>query len=429
MTKIAPFPGLRYNPKKVEIAKVVAPPYDVIDAALQAELYERSPYNIVRLDLAKEEGGQTRYQVAEKNLEAFKQAGILMRDEPPSVYLYFQSFTVPSGQRLTRRGFFAVRRLESFEEGGVKPHENTFPGPKADRLKLMHATRADLSPVFGLFSDPKHEVEPRLAELASVDPELRIVEDGEEHRLWRVREPAAIAKLLEVVHDRPLLIADGHHRYETALNYRDEQRSRLGDRYTGREPFNYVLMYFCSLQDPGLSVLPTHRVLAERPDADPKILYPLIQKYARLKSFAAGKAAEALNFLQDEGEREHVVGWVHDGKIDVLTFNADRLTENEAMSHLHLSLRDLDVTILHELLLAELMGVTKGAQKEIGKIIYVKDAPEAIRLAEEKNTYAFLMNPTKLKQIEAVAEIGEKMPQKSTFFYPKLLTGLVMYEL
>jgi len=231
------------------------------------------------------------------------------------------------------------------------------------------------------------------------------------------------------LHDRPLLIADGHHRYETAVSYAEERRLDRDSSHTGDEPFNFVLMYFCSLQDPGLVVLPTHRVLNQVPDVDSEILKGLFEKYARIVSFPASELAAATAKMEAEGEHEHVLGWVHDGKIDVLIFDRDRLLENPALNRLHLSLRDLDVTVLHDLVLAELLGVSRGAQKEYGVLQYVKDAGETVRLAAEKKSHAFLMNATKLKQIEAVCEIGEKMPQKSTFFYPKLLTGLVFNEL
>jgi uncharacterized protein (DUF1015 family) len=430
MTKIAPFAGLRYNPQQVDLSRVVAPPYDVINEALREELSRRSPHNVVRLDLAKEENGLSRYEIAGKNLWNWKEKKILQRDARPSLYLYFQTFRLPGGETRTRKGFFGVRRLEKFGEGSIKPHENTFPGPKADRLQLMNATHADLSPIFSLFSDPKNEAGPILDELAKGEPEVRIVEPGgDEHRLWLVSDPAAVERLLHAVRERPLLIADGHHRYETALAYQEEQKAALGSRYRGDEPFHNVLMYFSSLQDPGLTVLPTHRVLAQPSEVSPELFQSLLKKFAHVASFAAEDREAAVKKMEEEGAHEHVLGWVYGDRIDVAIFDVARLLEHPALNRLHFALRDLDVTVLHDLVLAELLGITKGAQKEYGRIHYVKDAGEAIRLAREGGTYAFLMNATKLKQIEAVAEIGEKMPQKSTFFYPKLLTGLVFYEL
>ena len=430
MTKIEAFPGLRFNPEKTgDLAEVMAPPYDVIDPALQDKLYARSPFNVVRIDLAKEEAELSRYAVAQHVFTTWKQKGILQRDAQPSVYLYFQTYSLPDGRRPTRKGFIARRRVESFAEGGVKPHEQTFPGPKADRLKLMQSTNASFSPIFSLFPDPKQEVGGQLESLSQTKPDIEIRDDkGDEHRLWKVDDPAAIAKLLGAVHDRPLMIADGHHRYETALAFAEEQKAKLGKAYQGNEPFNYVMMYFCALEDPGLVVLPTHRVLDQRPDVEPALFLKLVSDYAKSKSFPVSEAKAAIAYLEDEGEREHALGWVHDGKIEIFTFDAEKLLKSESLNHLHFAIRDLDVTILHDLVMAELLGVAKGAQREYGNIHYVKDGLDAIRLAEEKKTFGFLMNAPKLKQIEAAIDIGEKMPQKSTFFYPKPLTGLVLYD-
>jgi uncharacterized protein (DUF1015 family) len=430
MTKIEAFPGLRFNPEKVgDLAAVMAPPYDVIDPALQDKLYARSPYNVVRIDLAKEESDLNRYAVAQHAFSTWKQKGILQLDPKPSIYLYFQTYALPDGRRLTRKGFIARRRVESFAEGGVKPHEQTFPGPKADRLKLMQVTNASFSPIFSLFPDSKQEVGAQLEALSQGKPDIEIRDDkGDEHRLWKVDDPAAIAKLLGSVHDRPLMIADGHHRYETALAFAEEQKAKLGAAYRGDEPFNYVMMYFCALEDPGLVVLPTHRVLEQRPDVEPALFLKLVSEYAKIKTFGVAEAEAAIAYLEDEGEREHALGWVHDGKIEVLTFDAEKLLKSESLNHLHFAIRDLDVTILHDLVMAELLGVAKGAQREYGNIHYVKDGKEAIALSEQKKTFGFLMNATKLKQIEAAIDIGEKMPQKSTFFYPKPLTGLVLYD-
>ena len=430
MTKIEPFAGLRFNPEKAgDLAQVMAPPYDVIDPPLQDKLHQRSPFNVVRIDLAKEEGELSRYAVAQHAFNTWKQKGVLRRDPKPSIYLYFQTYSLPGGQRLTRKGFIARRRVESFAEGGVKPHEQTFPGPKADRLKLMQATNASFSPIFSLFPDQHQEVGKQLEALSQGKPDIEIRDDkGDEHRLWKVDDAAAIAELLASVHDRPLMIADGHHRYETAVTFAEERKAKLGKDYRGDEAFNYVMMYFCALEDPGLAVLPTHRVLDQRPDVDPEIFRKLISEYAGVKAFSVAEADSAIAHLEDQGQHEHALAWVHDGKIEVLTFDAEKLLKSETLNHLHFAIRDLDVTILHDLVMAELLGVTKGAQREYGNIHYVKDALDAIRLSEEKKTFGFLMNATKLKQIEAVIDIGEKMPQKSTFFYPKPLTGLVLYD-
>jgi uncharacterized protein (DUF1015 family) len=431
MSKITPFRAWHYNPQRIsDFSKVVAPPYDVINPKQRELLAQHSPYNIVRVDLPQEQGKLNRYEAAREIFENWKQESILIQDEKPSLYLYFQTYSLADGRRLTRRGFFARRRIESFQEGGVKPHERTFAGPKQDRLSLMQSTQAQLSPIFVLYADPKHEVGPQLEALSKTPPELDFIDENDiQHRLWRIVDTEALKKLLQSVHDHPLLIADGHHRYETAVNYCQERRAALGHAVTGEESFNDVMMYFCSLDDPGLVILPTHRVLAERPEGDIQIFRKLLEEVARSKIFSLQQLDNALAFMKEEGEHEHVLAWVHDDQIEVLVFDVEKLLQSEVLSHMHFALRDLDVTILHDLVLEEMMGISKGAQKEYGKIQYIQDPQEVLRLVKEKQTYAFLMNATKIKQVEAITDIGETMPQKSTFFYPKLLTGLVFYDL
>jgi uncharacterized protein (DUF1015 family) len=431
MTKIIPFRGWRYNPKKInDFSKVVAPPYDVINPEQKQVFYAKSAYNVTHIDLPDEVEKLNRYEAAAKIFEKWKHEEVLTCDAKPSLYLYFQTYSLPDGRRLTRRGFFGKRKLESFSEGGIRPHERTFSGPKEDRLRLMVATQAQLSPIFVLYNDAKHEVDPQLEALASAKPEVHIVEEcGDEHRLWHVQDEASIYKLINTIHERPLLIADGHHRYETALNYCQEQRAVLGSAYTGKENFNDVMMYFCSLEDSGLVVLPTHRVLAQQPEGNETIVRNLLEGVAKIKIFSANQLSEALSLMEEEGKHEHVLGWVHDHKVEILIFDPDKLLESDMLNHLHFALRDLDTTLLHDLVLAEFMGISKGAQREYGQIKYIQDPKEVVKLVEEKNTYGFLMNPTKIHQIEAVTDIGEVMPQKSTFFYPKLLTGLVFYDL
>lgn len=431
MTKITPFRAWRYNPEKVQdISKVVAPPYDVIGPELLKELHRGSDFNVSWIDLPQEEGGLGKYEVAQKKYAQWKAEGVLTQEDSPSLYLYFQDYTVPDGRKFTRKGFFGRRLLEDFKNGGVKPHEKTFAGPKADRLALTQATEANLSPIFGLYSDPDNQMESLLDELSQGDPVIDIQDsDGGGHRLWVVSDPEAIQGLLAPVQSHPVMIADGHHRYETALNYRELQKAALGGNYTGEEAFNYVLMYFCSLQDPGLVVLPTHRVLEEKPEVDEAIVKDLLGQYASLKEFSFSQYPEATAYMEEEGGREHLLGWIHDDKIDVLKFDPEALLNSSTLNHLHYAVRDLDATVLHDLVLEEIMGVSKGAQREYGNIHYIKNGEDALRVTQEKKSYGFLMNATKIAQLEAVTEIGETMPQKSTFFYPKLLTGLVFNDL
>lgn len=431
MSKLRAFRGFHYNPDQIsEISRVVAPPYDVIDDAKFQSLMKASPYNVAAIDLPKaSHSGDEAYDVAGKRYQEWKDSGILTQDDKESLYLYFQTYQLPGGEEVTRRGFFARRRLEDFTEGGVKPHERTFAGPKADRLLLMKATAANLSPIFGLFSDPEDTVGLQWDSLTQSDPLFAYSsEDGQSHRLWRLNDPEKIQNLLQGIQDQPIMIADGHHRYETALNYRDYRRQQLGEQATGEEPFNDVLMYCCSMQDAGLKVLPTHRVLAQRPDVAPEVVRQWLAKYAEVKEFSVSDLAQAQEYLSAEGKTEHAIAWVHDDLIEVWTFDPDKLLASESLNRLHFALRDLDVTLLHQLILEEILGVSQGAQREYGTIKYIKDAAEAVQLSTEKKTYGFLLNATKMEQMEAVTQIGATMPQKSTFFYPKVPTGLVFYD-
>jgi uncharacterized protein (DUF1015 family) len=430
MTKIKPFRGLRYNLEKItDPTRVMAPPYDVISPELQDELYQKSKYNVVRIDFSKEEDGLNRYEAAKRTYESWKKEKVLISDPQPSIYIYFHTFTLPNGKNITRKGFMALRFLEEFKTGGVRPHEQTFPGPKADRLQLMRATHANFSPIFSLVNDPHKQIDPVLDQLTEGKPDLEVTSgNAEEHRLWKIDEEGKIRDLLEVVRDKPLMIADGHHRYETALAFCEEQKALLGSQYTGKEKFNDVMMYFCSLEDPGLVVLPTHRVLANTPDMDENVFFQLLQKFGKIKTYSVLQLPQAIRHIKSEGQREHLLGWVYQDKIEVIQFDVEKLLQSESLNHLHYAVRDLDATILHDLVLGELLGITKGAQREYGNILYIKDAAEAVVLAQEKKTYAFLMNATKLKQLQSVIEIREKMPQKSTFFYPKALTGLVFND-
>ncbi len=430
MTKLRPFRGWHYHPQKFpQMNDVVAPPYDVIDEAKLKSLLASSPYNVVRTDLptAFPDEGDV-YEKAGKLFQAWQDEGILEQDTEETLYLYFQTYHLPDGEQVTRRGFFARRRLESFAEGGVKPHEKTFEGPKADRLNLMKATSANLSPIFGLFSDPENSIGSQWESVTQGTPLYDFSgEDHQEHRLWRLSDPKKIADLLEGIQNQPILIADGHHRYETALNYREFRKAQLGAEYTGEEDFNFVMMFCCSLQDPGLKVLPTHRVLAERPNMDPDLIRDLLGKYGESKNFPLSETKQAMAYLEAEGKADHAIAWAHDQNIEVWTFDREKLLTSESLNHLHFAVRDLDVTLLHHLILEEILGVSQGAQREYGTLKYIKDAGEAIALVKEKQTYGFLLNATKIEQMEAVTEIGATMPQKSTFFYPKIPTGLVFY--
>ncbi len=431
MSKIFPFAAWRYSLEQFsDLSRVIAPPYDVIGPEEQRRLYEKSPFNVAWVDLPPAVEGQDKYQGAGERFAQWCKTGVLVQEERPCYYLYFQTFTLPDGRKLTRRGFFGRRLLESFESGSVRPHEQTFPGPKADRFQLMKATHANLSPIFGLYNDAENRVGHLLTELSQRSPDFSLEEEnGQQHQVWIVSEIEAQKRIQEALRDRPILIADGHHRYETALAYRDACRVAQKQPLTGQEPFEFVMMYFCSLQDPGLVILPTHRLLKERPEGDLELYRRLLGRYGEIRTYKMEQYDQVLQDLASEGKADPTLAWVHDDSIEIITFDRDKILESQSLNLMHHALRDLDVTLLHHLVLQEVMGISLGSQREYGTLEYIKDSKELVEKARQQNTFGFLLNPTKMAQVQAVTEIGEVMPQKSTYFYPKLLTGLLFCDL
>lgn len=415
----------------------MAPPYDVISPALQEDLYRRSPFNIVRLILGKtgpdDSAESNRYSRAAADFAAWQAQGVLSRDSEPSLYLYDQIYAVEDGSAVTRKGFIALTRLEDFSSGVVKPHEKTLAGPKADRLLLTRACSANFSPIFSLYSDPCCALEALGQRFKAGEPVIDVADDdGVRHRLWPVDDTAFIARVRELLESKPLFIADGHHRYETALNYRDEMRAQHPG-FTGREPFNYVLMYFANMEDQGMTIFPTHRLIFGLPDfsaaslvqrlhddflveemqidpSDNAALANLRQQLAR-----AGQSARALGLYL--GNRRFVMLTLKDEK------RMDQLFDPRSPA----ALRTLDVSILHRLILEEYLGITAKDQENQTYLRYVKGFGEPFASVDRGDgQMAFLLNPTRMSEVRDVANAGEKMPQKSTYFYPKLLSGLVI---
>ncbi|HSK29125.1 MAG TPA: DUF1015 domain-containing protein, partial [Candidatus Limnocylindria bacterium] len=260
MVHIAPFRGVVYNQKKIkDLGKVIAPPYDVISEEEQDKLCKKSPYNFVRLDLSQEPGA---YDAASQLLGEWQSLEILQRDEQPAIYFSTHRFQLKSGEEKLRRGFFALAELQEPDSGEIRPHEKTLEAPKEDRLKLMLACHAQLSPIFALYAQPNRAIERMLAvAVEGAAPFLEVEEDnGDELRLWRITDPALLQKVQREMQNQPLLIADGHHRYEATLNYRNHTRAERG-QWTGREAFNYIMAYFANMSDDGVVILPTHRLV------------------------------------------------------------------------------------------------------------------------------------------------------------------------
>lgn len=414
MPEIRPFRAIRYDFDRLggDVSKVIAPPYDVLDKQDKAALLARDPHNIVAVDLPhippKEEGPQQAYLDAQFTLDQWIQQGVLIREDSPALYLYHQTFE-DGGKQYTRRQFIAAMRLHAFEEGVVLPHEKTFGGPKADRLALMKETRCNLSPVFGLFTDPAGEVTRAFAATAARKPDATGTLEGMHNELWIVRDAATIKRIGEILKAKHVYIADGHHRYTTAINYRDHVAGLHGGKLPEDHPARFVMIVLASMDDPGCVIHGYCRVLIGEGLSSAKLLEAWREGAAE-----AGPGDAALE--------------LYDGK--TRTRKAVRFTNRAALDRLaperHESWRQLDIAYLHTYLLDELTTKAFGGPLEIR---YEKSAPAACALAEQTGGVALLPKATPMAHLRAVSEAGELMPQKSTFFYPKLATGLTIYPL
>ncbi len=433
MPHIRPFRALRFDASVVgDLGLVVAPPYDVIDAPQRARLIARHPANVVQLDLPEEASGDAeddRYRRAARILAAWRSDGTLRKDPHPSIYIYEQTYHVPGTEvERTQRGFFARLRLEAFgPDSGVLPHERTLTGPKEDRYKLLRATGVNTSPVVGLYDDTTGGAAARLAEVAAGTAEVEVVDDdGVRHRLWAVpadgddAAAATAAALVAAAEAGPISIADGHHRYETALRYRDERRMT---RSCEEDPaFDYLLMLFLDADEP-LTVLPTHRVVTGVA-ADGDDLLERASAYFDIERAASSDSLverfDAVGLARG-GEGRFGL-WTHSGGA-LLTARRDAFASTLPPGGE--ALRGLDVTILG-LALERLLGVDEAAVAA-GAVRYTKSARAAVDQVDSGSAdAAFLLEPTPVASIEAVARAGDVMPQKSTYFYPKALTGLVI---
>lgn len=436
MVEIAPFKGALYNLEKVgDPSRVVAPPYDVISRKDQELLYSKSPYNIVRLILAKEEKGKDRYTLAGETLQRWLSEGVLVRDRKPAIYPYYQAYRV-DGIEKTRKGFIALLRLEGFGSGRVFPHERTLSKPKEDRLRLMEACKANLCPVFGLYSDPKKGVEGILEDVTKESPLIDVVDkDGVRNRFWRLDDGERIERIKKILKDRFVLIADGHHRYETALTYRDMMRNRYG-AVSGEEPFNFVMMYLSNMDDEGLTILPTHRLLHSVPEEAKRTFLEKARKVFQIEGFrferpTEEKARESFYKRLEERGKEGPAFGLFIGGVDAYFVLIPRASApiDSFMEGLPKEMRGLDLAILHEVAIKAILGIDDKALAGQRYVEYVEDRDRAIELVE-KGGYqmAFILNPPKIRDIIRVVRAGKRMPQKSTYFYPKLLSGLVIHS-
>lgn len=445
MAEIAPLTPLRYDLSRLAgasppgLASVVAPPYDVIDAAQRAELASRHPNNVVKLILPDGEG-DAKYGHAADLLMAWRSEGALVRDDVPAFYRYDQTFTPPgaagtAAKPITRRGFLGLVKLVDLDQGIVLPHERTLSGPKEDRLKLFRSTRTNLSPGFMLYRDPERALDKALdkaSELAAFD-----TADGVHHVLSKISDPEAMRAIVEGVAKSSLLIADGHHRYETALRYSKEAaeaaRTGAGNDAVARGEHLYFMVFFANGDDPNLVVFPTHRHIHSLARFDFEELSKGAGALFDVRPLPGGASAEVLTAeLAKAGTNApSLVACSGDGRAALFTLKPDAdLAGHPILGKRPAPLRRTDVALLHMGLLEPVLGITPEAQAAKTNIYYPQDAAASLReLRSGKGQVLFLMNATPVAQVREVAEAGEVMPQKSTFFYPKVLTGLCIHTL
>lgn len=441
MAEVKAFRGVRYDWESMgeqEASRVVAPPYDVIDEAMLGELYRRHPQNVVRLDLNRRQASDNvennRYTRARRYMFDWLAQGVMILEPEPAIYVHVQEFEDEAGTVYRRQGFMALVRLAEYEERVVLPHERTLKGPKADRLELMKATDANLSQIFFLYDDEQGEVDgPLYGATKGAEPALDIrTEDGIRHQLWAVRDAQVQQAVAKGLQERPLLIADGHHRYETALAYRDFRRE-VAEEADANAPYEFVMGFLVNMHDPGLQVFPTHRVVHSVKDFDGAKLraqlesaglyrvealgWELLDDLDRLRERleAAGREYPSFVVAMEADKALLLVQYV--GGVDAPVFDEETPEE----------VRRLDVAILHEALFDRMLGIDREAQEAKANLGYVKGWAEArAALDEPGHQMVVFMNATPVEQVNRVCLSGGKMPQKSTFFYPKVLSGLVI---
>jgi uncharacterized protein (DUF1015 family) len=434
MVDVCPFRAWRYDLGQVgDLSDVVCPPYDVIDSRLQDQLYKKHPCNAIRLELNRAEPGDAgpndRYARAAGFWKHWRADGVLLREHDEALYVYHQQFTW-EGQEYIRRGFLARVRLEEFGTGQIFPHEQTLSGPKADRLALFHACKANLSPVFGLYPDDAGEVQRRLDE-ACLPLTALAAEDalGVHHRMWVVADPAVINTVRAALRDRPLFIADGHHRYETALNYRRELQAagRLSD--VNAAP-NFVLMHCVGMSDPGLQILPTHRLVSGLPAVTSQELRQALSADFELEFMGVGDPAarDVWELMAADGSQS-VFGF---GSAADGGWQFARLVNPAPMAELaaehSAAWRELAVSRLHKLVLEQLLPRRfPGVAPRCEFVHRLEEVTSAVRGGACQ--LGCLVPPATIEHVQTIASQRETMPPKSTYFYPKLLTGMVFYDL
>ena len=452
MAVIVPFRGISYNPEKInDFSKVVAPPYDVISTQEQDALYRQHPQNVVRLILNKEtpqdNPQDNRYTRSAALYSAWQKENILVRAPKPQFYFLQEEFSpsiLPSGQAVStsgtivRQGFIGLIKMEEYSAKVVLPHEKTQTKPRADRLALMEASQANFSQIYSLYEDKKGDMAPIYQQVFSSGPPSMEATDGEgvRRKVWMVDDPGILRRVREIMKPKEIYIADGHHRYETALAYREKQRQKF-PKSTGRETYNLTMMYFAAMEDPGVFILPTHRVVSSLENFEAASFLDQLRQDFMVETFEFQEGNEKAvrdRFLQQlafRPEKERVLGMLVK---DLKKYYLLTLKDNRAIKRIEPaiapSLEALDVNLLHIPILQKRLNIAAQDLAASKKVVYFKDPGEAAAAVHSgEGQIAFFLNPTRTHQVRDVSLAGETMPSKSTFFYPKLLSGLVINPL
>jgi len=442
MARIYPFRAWRYNPSSVRLEDVVTQPYDKISPSMQQAYYQRSPFNLVRIilglpELFDAERGESVYTRAARDFRAWREQGVLVQEKDPCIFAYSQRFRVPGSDIVkTRRGFIALGKLHEYAEQVVFRHEQTLSKPKSDRLNLLKATHAHFGQIFMLYSDPGLSAE-RLLFNSTAAPDMEVTDEYEVlHRVWRVSDPNTINLLTTALEDKKLIIADGHHRYETALNYSREHEPAAAAAHTERSSYSLpqppypeaaVMMTFVNMDSEGLVILPTHRVVHGLKNFEPSDFLAQAQPYFEIEALSTDDVENLTGRLGSLHGKTAFIAVTSAGKHLLV---AKRKAVSRALNHISDRQGQLDVVQFHALVLEKLLGITPEAIREQTNLRYLSDAAEAVeQVADGEANAAFLMNCVTLDQLREVAFAGEVLPQKSTDFFPKLLSGLAIYAL
>ena len=426
MAVIKPFKGMRFDTEKAgELKTLCCPPYDIISEEQRKEFIAQNEYNVIRLELPRE--GEDVYARAGEVLDLWRSQGVLIYEDRPAIYVYEMEFNAYNKRRSVK-GIIARVKVEPFSKGVILPHEFTLSKAKTDRFNLMKATNCNFSQIYALYMDSEHTTLNTIDELSTGDAPYEFTDDDRiTHRLWVITDEAVIAKLCADFEDRKLYIADGHHRYETALNYRDYCRengiSKEGDAQ------DYQMMYLVDMEHPGLVVFPTHRMVRDLPNFDKNIVLDGCKEYFETEKFdSVGNMNTLLSKKYKEGKKAFAF-YVGKGEWYMLTLK-DIGVMSSVLPDLSAASQQLDVSVLHSLILEKTMGIDKENMANQINLTYTKFFEEAI-IKVDKGEFqcSFILNPTRVTEIRDVAAEGEKMPQKSTYFYPKMITGMVMNDI